>query len=62
MFCLRGRAGIVQFCYFVFDRPASEVEKYRNSKEITVKGQNVPNPIQHFDEANFPDYVTKEIK
>ncbi|KAF4520381.1 hypothetical protein B566_EDAN012886 [Ephemera danica] len=46
----------------VQNRSVSEVEQFRNSKEVTVKGQNVPNPIQQFDEANFPDYVTKEIK
>ncbi|KAG5871721.1 hypothetical protein JTB14_036477 [Gonioctena quinquepunctata] len=36
------------------------IEQYRNTKEITVDA-NAPNPIQNFDEANFPDYVLNEI-
>jgi ATP-dependent RNA helicase DDX5/DBP2 len=39
-----------------------EVEAYRNTKEITVKGNIVPNPLQYFEEGNFPDYVMKEIR
>lgn len=42
-------------------RPLAEVEQYRNSKEITVKGA-VPNPIQFFEEASFPDYVMDQVK
>ncbi|CAH1100530.1 unnamed protein product [Psylliodes chrysocephalus] len=42
-------------------RSQYEVEKYRSSKEITVD-INAPNPIQNFDEANFPDYVMGEIQ
>ncbi|CAG9864995.1 unnamed protein product [Phyllotreta striolata] len=45
----------------VAKRSQYEVEKYRSSKEITVD-QSAPNPIQNFDEANFPDYVMKEIQ
>jgi hypothetical protein len=37
------------------------VQKYRDSKAITVKGNNVPPPSQYFEEGNFPDYVMREI-
>jgi superfamily II DNA/RNA helicase len=45
----------------VTNRPFLEVKKYRESKEITVRG-NAGNPIQFFEEANFPDYVMFNIK
>ncbi len=39
------------------------VEKFRVEKEISiVKGENIPNPITTFEEANVPDYVMKCIK
>ncbi|XP_045611439.1 probable ATP-dependent RNA helicase DDX5 isoform X2 [Procambarus clarkii] len=46
----------------VLNRPPYEVEKYRNEKEITLRGKNIPNPIQYFSDYNFPDYVMAEIK
>lgn len=46
----------------VLNRSPYEVEAYRNQHEITASGVEVPNPIQHFDEANFPDYVNQSIK
>jgi len=39
-----------------------EVESYRSRNQITVRGNNMPNPIQLFEESNFPDYVMKEIR
>lgn len=45
----------------VANRSYEEVESYRNEKEITVHG-DAPNPIQYFEEANFPDYVMQGIK
>jgi len=42
-------------------RSLEEVRKYRDSKAITVKGNNVPHPSQYFEEGNFPDYVMREI-
>lgn len=45
----------------VANRSPYEVEQYRRSKEITIDG-NAPNPIQNFNEANFPDYVMNEIR
>lgn len=45
----------------VANRSTYEVEQFRNSKEITIEGE-VPNPIQNFNEANFPDYVMNEVR
>ncbi|XP_049874405.1 ATP-dependent RNA helicase p62 [Pectinophora gossypiella] len=45
----------------VLSRSSYEVEEYRNQHEITISGVKVPNPIQQFDEANFPDYVMQSI-
>lgn len=49
----------------VFSRSYEEVDKYRTSKDITVMSSDrspVPYPIQHFKEANFPDYVMQVIR
>lgn len=45
----------------VANRSPYEVEQYRRAKEITVDGK-APNPIQHFTEAGFPDYVMREVE
>ncbi|RZF39313.1 hypothetical protein LSTR_LSTR016586, partial [Laodelphax striatellus] len=45
----------------VVDRSVEEVERYRKEKEITLKGKNIPDPVLTFEEANFPDYVMKEM-
>ncbi|XP_037112147.1 probable ATP-dependent RNA helicase DDX5 isoform X1 [Syngnathus acus] len=42
-------------------RPLQEVENYRMTKTITVKGRNCPNPIVNFHEASFPTYVMDVI-
>lgn len=44
----------------VANRSHYEVDQYRRAKEITVDGKS-PNPIQHFEEAGFPDYVLREV-
>nr|CAD7407942.1 unnamed protein product [Timema poppensis] len=46
----------------IANRSSQDVEEFRSSKEITLKGRNIPNPIRTFEEAGFPDYVLKEIK
>ncbi|XP_051994936.1 probable ATP-dependent RNA helicase DDX5 isoform X3 [Xyrauchen texanus] len=38
-----------------------DVEHYRRTKEITVKGRDCPKPIMKFHEANFPNYVMDVI-
>ncbi|XP_029920192.1 probable ATP-dependent RNA helicase DDX5 [Myripristis murdjan] len=42
-------------------RPMQEVEQYRRSKEVTVKGRDCPKPIVKFHEATFPSYVMDVI-
>nr|XP_023666518.1 probable ATP-dependent RNA helicase DDX5 isoform X1 [Paramormyrops kingsleyae] len=42
-------------------RSTQEVEEYRRSKEITVKGRDCPNPTMKFHEASFPTYVMDVI-
>lgn len=46
----------------IMSRTPDEVSKYYSGKEITVKGNNTPFPIQAFEESNFPDYVMEEIR
>nr|XP_029131121.1 probable ATP-dependent RNA helicase DDX5 [Labrus bergylta] len=42
-------------------RSLQEVEQYRRSKEVTVKGRDCPKPIIKFHEAEFPSYVMDVI-
>uniref|UniRef100_A0A8C6TWD6 RNA helicase n=1 Tax=Neogobius melanostomus TaxID=47308 RepID=A0A8C6TWD6_9GOBI len=37
--------------------PLQDIEQYRRSKEVTVKGRDCPKPITKFNEAAFPTYV-----
>lgn len=45
----------------VLDRPETEVEQYRKDNNMTLRGTNIPRPIQHFTDYNFPDYVMKKV-
>lgn len=45
----------------VLARSTQEIELYRQEKQITVKGDKVPDPIQYFEEGNFPEYVMRMI-
>ncbi|XP_056135475.1 probable ATP-dependent RNA helicase DDX5 [Lampris incognitus] len=45
----------------VTHRSIQEVEQYRRSKEVTVKGRECPKPIMKFHEATFPSYVMDVI-
>jgi hypothetical protein len=47
---------------YMFCRSMYEVEQYRHCKEITVKGNSVPYPIQYFEEGTFPDYCMNEVR
>ncbi|XP_077227569.1 DEAD-box ATP-dependent RNA helicase 20-like [Tasmannia lanceolata] len=38
-----------------------DVIVYRRARDITVEGRDVPKPIRHFQEANFPDYCLQMI-
>lgn len=43
-------------------RSEEDVKRYRDEKEITVSGNNVPRPNQMFDEGNFPEHILSTIK
>ncbi|GJQ68475.1 hypothetical protein Trydic_g17052 [Trypoxylus dichotomus] len=46
----------------VSNRSVYEIEDWRRSKEISLKGKSTPEPVLSFDEAGFPDYVMSEIR
>lgn len=46
----------------VAERSAGEVEKFRREHAIAISGQDVPKPVETFDEAGFPRYVMDEVK
>ncbi|XP_012523407.1 ATP-dependent RNA helicase dbp2 [Monomorium pharaonis] len=46
----------------VRNRSNEEVNRFRENAEITVKGEHVPNPIQSFEEGNFPPYIMESIR
>lgn len=43
-------------------RSQLDVDEYRNAKEITVAGRNVPRPCPSFEELNLPDYLANVIR
>ncbi|XP_012673588.1 probable ATP-dependent RNA helicase DDX5 isoform X2 [Clupea harengus] len=45
----------------VTHRPPQELEQFRRTNEVTVKGRDCPNPILQFYEASFPTYVMDVI-
>ncbi|CAH1170014.1 unnamed protein product [Phaedon cochleariae] len=46
----------------VVNRPPYEIEEWRKSKEISLKGKNIPEPVFTFEEAGYPEYVMSEVK
>ncbi|XP_017272097.1 probable ATP-dependent RNA helicase DDX5 [Kryptolebias marmoratus] len=45
----------------VAHRTPQEIEQYRRTRTITMKGRDCPNPITKFHEASFPSYVMEVI-
>ncbi|VDI39805.1 putative ATP-dependent RNA helicase DDX5 [Mytilus galloprovincialis] len=43
-------------------RQQHEIMTYYTSKQISVKGNNLPKPVLQFEEATFPDYVMQSIQ
>ncbi|OIW04931.1 hypothetical protein TanjilG_15676 [Lupinus angustifolius] len=39
-----------------------EVNEYRQQREITVEGRDVPKPVKTFHDVGFPEYVIQEIE
>ncbi|XP_014203778.1 ATP-dependent RNA helicase p62 isoform X2 [Copidosoma floridanum] len=46
----------------VHGRHPRDVQGFRDTNSITLKGDKLPNPIQLFEEGNFPEYVMQGIK
>uniref|UniRef100_A0A915K8X2 Helicase ATP-binding domain-containing protein n=1 Tax=Romanomermis culicivorax TaxID=13658 RepID=A0A915K8X2_ROMCU len=42
-------------------RPMEEIQNFLNKNDIKVKGTDVPRPIFNFNEAGFPDTITKHL-
>ena len=38
-------------------RTPEEVEVYRKTRQVYVRGRSVPDPVMSFEEAGFPDYI-----
>ena len=45
----------------VTKRSEQEAEAWRASKQIVVRGTDVPKPCMTFDEASMPEYVLSEV-
>lgn len=45
----------------VLAQDAKFVNEFRLENQITLSGKDLPNPIQEFEQCNFPDYVKNEI-
>ncbi|CAJ0923595.1 21955_t:CDS:10 [Entrophospora sp. SA101] len=45
----------------VIARSEAEVEEFRRKHEMKVFGQDIPKPVETFEEAKFPDYVLREV-
>lgn len=45
----------------VTNRPDSEAEAWRASKQIVVVGEGVPKPCMTFEEASMPEYILDEV-
>ena len=45
----------------VTKRSEAEAEAWRASKQIVVRGTDVPKPCLTFDEASMPEYVLSEV-
>ncbi|TVY52580.1 ATP-dependent RNA helicase dbp2 [Lachnellula cervina] len=46
----------------VTNRSEADVLKFRKEHSIAVQGNDVPRPVETFDEAGFPPYVMSEVK
>jgi len=43
-------------------RDQREIEAYRASKEITVRGHNIPSPMLEFTDCTMPEYIMNVIR
>lgn len=42
-------------------RTEADINSYRETKDIIVRGSNVPCPNECFEEGSFPDYIMEEL-
>lgn len=45
----------------VKNRSDTDIDNYRDGKEIIVRGNDVPSPNECFEECNFPEYIIDEM-
>jgi ATP-dependent RNA helicase DDX5/DBP2 len=45
----------------VSKRPEQDADSWRASKQIVVRGDDVPKPVLTFEEASMPEYVLSEV-
>jgi ATP-dependent RNA helicase DDX5/DBP2 len=45
----------------VSKRSEEEAEAWRASKQIVVRGQDIPKPVMTFEEASMPEYILSEV-
>jgi len=46
----------------VLKRSYQEVEHFRGQHQISVRGENIPNPIQFFTDYELPEFVMAEVR
>ncbi|KAI4470161.1 atp-dependent rna helicase dbp3 [Holotrichia oblita] len=42
-------------------RDETDIQNYRALREIFVRGSNIPNPSECFEEGSFPEYIMNEL-
>ena len=45
----------------VTKRSDAEAEAWRASKQIVVRGNDIPKPVMTFEEASMPEYILSEV-
>ncbi|CAL1299602.1 unnamed protein product [Larinioides sclopetarius] len=45
----------------ISNKSEAEIDEYRNSLDMIVRGRDVPRPIRDFYEGNFPDYINHSL-
>ncbi|PRT55360.1 ATP-dependent RNA helicase DBP2 [Wickerhamiella sorbophila] len=43
-------------------RDNNHIAEFRKQHEMTVRGKDIPKPVESFKEVGFPDYILKEVE
>jgi superfamily II DNA/RNA helicase len=43
-------------------RPQTDVDAFLSTNQITLKGRDIPRPLEQFEEAGFPDFVMANLR